>query len=220
MSVLLRNLARLFSTSSDPSGSAGDVWWNSALSQVRASDGSGSLHVGPAGNLPVVRSGAWHSLPTQGSSTGLNIPDGRLFALPLWPGRSCSVSAVAANVTLALVGGSLRMGLYASDGALPTSLVADYGTVGAGVTGIRQISGLSTPLRPTLYFLVVGRQGGALTLAVSSRITHDSIVSGDAPILSEDHNAYFIDGVSGALPSSFGTIGGTATGPALSVQLS
>jgi len=222
MSVLLRHLARLFSAASDPvSPAEGDLWWRSDLDQVHASDGEAGLpvHVGPHGNLPVVRSTAWHTLPPQGAAGTTTVPTDRLFALPVWPGRSCTLTAAAVNVTLALVGGNLRMGLYASDGILPTSLVADYGTVSVGLTGIRQISGLSTPLRPVLHYFAVARQGGVLNLGLSSRDTWEAVVSDGSPVLDSNRNTYYRDGVSGALPSTFGAPAGTLQGPSAALQL-
>ncbi len=222
MSVLLRHLARLFATASNPSSpAAGDLWWRSDTAQAHASDGNSGLpiQVGPSGNLPVIRSTAWHNLPPQGNPGTATVPADRLFALPFWPGRSCTLTAAAVNVTLALVGGNIRMGLYASDGVLPTSLVADYGTVSVGITGIRQITGLSTAVRPVLHYLGIARQGGILNLGLSARDTWEPVVSETSPVLDSNRNAYYRDGVSGALPSTFGTPVGTAQGPSASVQL-
>lgn len=222
MSALFRHLARLFATSIDPtSPAAGDLWWRSDLAQAHASDGGSGLavQVGPFGNLPVVRPAAWHNLPPQGNPGTATVPADRLFALPLWPGRSCTLTATAVNVTVALVGGNVRMGLYASDGALPTSLVSDYGTVTVGVTGIRQITGLSTALRPVLQYFVVARQGGALNLGLSAKDTWEPVVSDASPVLDTNRNTYFRDGVSGALPSSFGAVSGTIQGPSAAIQL-
>jgi hypothetical protein len=222
MSVLIRNLARLFSTGTQPATTAAaDVWWRSDLSQAHASDGASGipLRLGPDGNLPVIRSTGWHNLPPQGNPGTATVPADRLFALPFWPGRSCTLTAAAVNVTLALVGGNIRMGVYASDGTVPTSLVADYGTVSVGVTGVRQISGLSTALRPVLHYVVVARQGGALNLGLSSRDTWDPIVSETSPLLDANRNAYYRDGVSGALPASFGAIAGAIQGPSATIQL-
>lgn len=216
------HLARLLSLTGPPAApGAGDVWYRSDTAQVRASDGQAgqSLTVGPEGNLPVVRPGAWHAVPPYGAPGTANVPVNRMFALPFWPGRACTLTAVAGNVTLALVGGNLRFGVYLSDGVLPTSLLADYGTVSAGLTGIRSITGLSTPLRPVLHYLVVGRQGGLLNLGLTTRATWDPIISESAPTIAGSMNAYYIDGVSGALPASFGAPAGTDTGPAVSAQL-
>jgi hypothetical protein len=188
---------------------------------VQASDGQSGqpLTVGPEGNLPVIRSTAWHGLPAYGATGTANVPVNQMFALPFWPGRTCTITAVAANVTLALVGGNLRFGLYASDGILPTTLVADYGTVGAGVTGIRSITGLSTAVRPVLYYLVIGRQGGVVNLGLTTRVTWDPIVSETTPTITGALNSYIQTGISGSLPATFGTPAGLDTAPAISVQL-
>lgn len=222
MSLPFLSLARLFGTASQPASTAeGDLWYRTDADQIHASDGNAGipLTVGPEGNLPVIRSTGWHVLPAFGAASTANVPVNRMFALPFWPGRRCTVTAVAANVTLALAGGSLRMGVYQSDGVLPTTLLADYGTVTAGVTGIRSITGLSTVVRPVLHFLVVGRQGGVLNLGLTTRDTSDPIISETSATLAGVLNAYYIDGVSGALPGTFGTPAGSDTGPALSVQL-
>ena len=111
------------------------------------------------------------------------------------------------------------MGLYASDGSVPTDLISDFGTVSVGVTGVRQISGLSAPLRPVLQYLVVARQGGLLNLGLSSRDGGDPMVSGAAPVLDSFSSAYYRDGVGGALPALFGAISGSVLGPSVSVQM-
>lgn len=222
MSRRFRDFVKLPIFSAVPSGQTeGDLWYRSDTDQVRASDGLAGepLTIGPEGNLPVIRSTAWHGLPAYGNTATANVPVDRMFALPFWPGRSCTITAMAANVTLALVGGNLRMGIYQSDGVLPTTLLADYGTVTAGLTGIRSITGLSTSVRPVLHYLVIGRQGGILNLGLTTRATWDPIVSETTPTIAGTLNCYYITGVGGALPASFGTPAGLDTAPAISVQL-
>lgn len=223
MPIKFGTLARLLNLTSAPaSPGAGDVWYRSDTDQVHASDGAAGepITVGPEGNLPVVRSTAWHVVPAYGAPGTANVPVDRMFALPFWPGRTCTLTGMAANVTLALVGGNLRMGVYLSDGVLPTALLADYGTVTAGVTGIRSITGLSTAVRPVLHYLVIGRQGGVLNLGLTTLTTGEPVISElTTPVIGGNRNSYFIDGVSGALPASFGTPAGTDNSPALAVQL-
>lgn len=213
------NLARTGATPSD--AQEGSVWWRSDTGQVHASDGQAGmpLTVGPAGSIPTPRSTAWHTIPADGSVTSANFPADRLFALPFWPGRRATVTGVACNVTLALVGGNIRFGIYLSDGIVPTTLLADYGTVGVGLTGVRSITGLSTAVRPVLHYLVIARQGGILNLGLTSRDTGDPIVSETSPTFGSGLNAYYRDTVSGALPASFGAIAGTINSPAIAVQL-
>lgn len=222
MSRRFRDFVRFPLFTSAPVGATeGDVWYRTDTDQVRASDGQAGepLTIGPTGNLPAVRSTAWHNVPAYGNAASANVPVDRMFAMPFWPGRTCTLTAIAANTTLALVGGSLRMGLYASDGVLPTTLVADFGTVDAGLLGIRQISSLSTTVRPVLHYLICGRQGGILNLGVSTRSTWDPMIAPTSPTIAANRNAYYKDGVSGALPGTFGTPDGTDQGVALSVQL-
>ena len=218
MGALLRLLNR---TSQPSSPESGDMWYRSDTSQYRGSDGLAGepLTIGPEGNLSVIRSGAWHGLPVFGATATANVPVDQMFALPFWPGRKCTLTAMAGNVTLALVGGNLRMGIYNSDGVLPTTLLADFGTVGAGLTGIRQISGLSVAVRPVLHYVVIGRQGGILNLGLTTRNTWDPIVSETTPTITGSLNCYIQTGIGGALPANFGTPAGLDTAPAVSLQL-
>lgn len=185
-----------------------------------ASDGETGLPItiGPGGNAPAIRAGTWHKFPAYGANATANVPTGRMFALPIQPGRSCTLTGMAANVSLALAGGQIRMGLYASNGVLPTSLIADYGTVGTDLTGVKQITSMNTPMRPILHYLVVGRQGGGLNLGLTTLATGDPLVSEATPSFAGNLNAYYMTGVTGALPGSF-TVEGTDTGPALQVRL-
>lgn len=218
------SLARLLGRTSDPTPTpvAGEMWYRTDRAQVHAAHGSSGvpITVGPTGNLPAPRAGAWHLLPAYGAPATANVPTGRLFAVPFWPGRRATVTGLAVNVSLALLGGQIRMGLYASDGVLPTSLIADYGTVTSDIAGVKQITSMSTLVQPVLHFLVVGRQGGGLNLGLSTRATGDPIISETAPSIAANLNAYYVDGVGGALPALYGTPAGSDTGPALQIRLS
>lgn len=222
MSRRFRDFVKLALFSSTPTGATeGDMWYRTDLDQVRASDGGAGipLTIGPEGNLPVIRSTAWHGLPAYGATATANVPVNQMFALPFWPGRTCTLTAMAANVTLALVGGNLRMGIYESDGVLPTTLLSDFGTVTAGLTGIRQISGLSVSVRPVLHYIVIGRQGGVVNLGLTTRNTWDPITSETTPTITDSLNCYTQTGIGGALPANFGTPAGLDTAPAVSLQL-
>lgn len=215
-------LLRLLNVTAPPaSPQSGDTWYRSDLGQIRASDGlSGEqLTIGPTGNVPTVRSGFWHNVPAYGNAASANVPDGRMFAMPFWPGRKCTLTSIACNTTLALVGGNLRMGLYTSDGVLPTTLIADFGVIDSGILGTRQITPTPVAVRPILHYLVCGRQGGVLNLGVTTRSTWDPMIAPSSPTIAANRNAYYRDGIGGALPASFGTPDGTDQGVALTVQL-
>ena len=78
-------LLKLLNLTAPPAApTAGDLWFRSDLGQVRGSDGlSGEqLTIGPTGNVPTVRTTAWHNVPAYGNAASANVPDGRLFAMP------------------------------------------------------------------------------------------------------------------------------------------
>jgi len=198
----------------------GSLWWRSDLDQLYASDGNPGrrLKIGPTGNVPLVRSGAWHSVPAYGAPSTITPVGNRAYALPLYPGQKCTLTAVAAEVTLLGVG-NLRAGVYTStSGNVPGTLLADFGTVSTGAAGVKQWTGLSQLLRPVLYWLVIAQQG-VISVGLRARDTWEPIVSDDTPVLNANRNAYYIDGISGALPASFGAIAGTVQGPSAMVQL-
>jgi len=216
------HLARLLNLTAPPAApGSGDMWYRSDTDQVRVSDGLAgeSITVGPTGNVPVVRSTAWHNVPAYGNAASANVPDGRMFAMPFWPGRTCTLTSIAANLTLVAVGGTLRMGLYASDGVLPTTLIADFGATAAPLLGTIQATPTPVAVRPVLHYLICGRQGGLLNLGVTTRSTWDPMICPTSPVIAANRNAYYIDGVGGALPASFGAPAGTDQGVALTVQL-
>lgn len=213
---------RLLNRTVPPSGpAAGDTWYRADTDRVEVSDGQAGepITVGPVGNVPVVASTRWHALPGFGNAAAVAMPNERLFAIPFYPGRSCTLTGIAVNVTLALVGGVVRLGLYESDGALPTDLVADYGTLGVGLTGIQSLTGLTAPVRPVLHYIVLARQFGGLSLSISGRSSTDPMVATATPVIASNPNAYYIDGVGGALPASFGAPAGTDQGPCFRIQL-
>lgn len=216
------HLLRLLNVTSPPaSPAAGDTWYRSDLGQIRTSDGLAGeqLTIGPTGNVPTVRSTAWHNVPAYGNAASANVPDGRMFAMPFWPGRRCTLTAIAANLTLVAVGGTLRMGIYQSDGVLPTTLLADFGATPAPLLGIIQATPAPVAIRPVLHYLICGRQGGLVNLGVTTRSTWDPMIAPTSPVIAANRNAYYIDGVGGALPGTFGVPAGTDQGVALTVQL-
>jgi hypothetical protein len=89
----------------------------------------------------------------------------------------------------------------------------------AGVTGLRQITGLSTVLRPVLHYFVVARQGGLGTLSATARGVGDPIIADTSAVLGSVQSAYYTDAVAGTLPATFGAVAGAVSGPAASIQL-
>jgi hypothetical protein len=221
MSVRFRDLLRFPNlTATPPSPSDGDMWWRSDVSQLHGSDGAAGqpIVLGPGGNLPVVRSGGWHSVPSSGAVSAIAPTINRAYAQPLWPGRECTLTGAAIEVTLLAVGNA-RAGVYQNtSGNVPGTLLADFGTVATGLLGVKTWTPTPVLLRPVLHWLVIVQQG-LLSVSLRARDTWEPMVSDTSAVVSGYRNAYYVDGVSGALPGTFGAIAGTAQGPAAVVQL-
>lgn len=222
MSARFRDLARLVGlTSNPPSPAAGDTWYDRPRGQVRGSDGVAGepTVIGPFGNVPVVRNTGWHGLPAGGGPDSIIPTSNRAYALPLWPGRTCTLTHIAVEVTAAALG-MVRAALYTDAGAgVPDTLVTDYGQISTGLIGVKTWTLAPTqPLRPVLYWLAIIQQGG-IAVGLRARDTWEPMVSETAAVLSGSRNAYYADGVGGAAPGTFPAISGTVQGPAAQVRL-
>jgi hypothetical protein len=213
---------KLANVSTDPSDAdAGCMWYRTNTAEYFGDDGLAGrkLKIGPFGNVPVVFSTKWHSLPAYGAPSAVAIVLNRAYAIPFWPGRSTTITGVAAEVTVLGVG-NLRAGLYTASPATgaPNTLIADWGTVSTGLAGVKTWT-VSQAVRPVLYWLVLAQQG-LVALSLRSRDTWDPIVSDDTPVLNANRNTYYRDtGFGGAFPASFGTPDGSVQGPSAMLQL-
>jgi hypothetical protein len=219
MAAIFRDLARLLSRTSQPSGTAaGDLWWRSDLSQAHTSDGGTTpLIVGPTGNIPVIRAGGWHYLPPYGARTTLTISASFAHALPLWPGRACTFDTLAVEVT-ATTTGSSRHGLYSDSGGAPATLIQEFGTTSNTSTGVKTLA-TGIALKPILYWLVLVNQGSG-TVSMRTHVTSSPFVSHLTTSFTDSHSSYYRTSFpGGTLPASFGTLGGATLSPLVLVQL-
>jgi hypothetical protein len=143
----------------------------------------------------------------------------RLYALPLWPGQAMTLTSIAVEVTFGLIPGAMiRAGLYSDSGdGSPSKRIADFGTVAASI-GVKTWGPLSTAIPPALTWLTIVQQGGS-ALQFRARDTWVPVVSETTPLLNSARTAYYVDGVTGALPAIFGAIAGASQGPSALVQL-
>lgn len=220
MGDLLR-LARL--TANPPASSDGDLWYRTDTGQVHGRTGGMVARMAPYATHPHIRSTGWHNLPPTGSSTTLAAVLNQAYALPFSPGSHCTLTDMAINITV-LGLGNVRGGFYNADqmSGLPTTLVADFGTISTGLAGVKTFTALSTALKAgVLYYAVVVQQGVVATY--SARASWDAIVSesaGGGPVFGVERNCYTQTGITGALPASFGTPAGTALAPSVFLKLS
>lgn len=187
---------------------------------------SNGMYADAAANIPIVSTGRWH-VDGQGSGAqGPTIVVNRAHAVPMWPGRACTLTDVALNIGAAFTTpGTIRAGCYSSDAAtgLPAALLGDFGTVvESAIT--KSWTGLTLTLAPVLYWFVITAQGGSGgTPTWSSRnISHPLVTesNGSAPNPNTNRTAHYSDtGFSGAYPSTFGALAGIIVGPSLAYKL-
>lgn len=187
--------------------------------------GSNGIYSDANANFPIVSTGRWH-VDGQGSGAqGPTIVVSRAYATPVWPGRACTLTDVAMNIGAASsTPGTVRAGLYASDSAtgLPSSLVADWGTVVESAAS-KIWSTLAQPLAPVLYwsvFALQGASGGTPTWS-GRNITHPLVTEANAgtPNPNTNRTAHYSDtGFSGAFPSTFGALAGIIVGPSVAYK--
>src|SRR5689334_900847 len=197
------------------------MWYRTNTAEYFGDDGLAGrkLKIGPFGNVPVVFSTKWHSLPAYGAPSAVAIVLNRAYAIPFWPGRSTTITGVAAEVTVLGVG-NLRAGLYTASPATgaPNTLIADWGTVSTGLAGVKTWT-VSQAVRPVLYWLVLAQQG-LVALSVGAAETLDPNGVGDPAGLNANPNTVYRDtGFRGAVPPTFGNPEGAGPGPSAMLQL-
>ena len=102
------------------------------------------------------------------SSGGSGAAD-KLRALPIVIGIGHTIEQVAINVTVAIGGSNVRLGIYADDGTgYPGALVADFGSVSSATTGVKTITGLSYQIQnDKRYWMAIWQSGAAQSRGVT-----------------------------------------------------
>ncbi len=139
------------------------------------------------------------------SDTTAQPAQSRLVAYPYQFDVASTVDRVSLEVTTTAASSTVRLGLYlpGTDG-MPNALYKDFGTIdSATATGVVTIT-ISETIPRGLYWVCSASQGGAPT--VRGRGIANAIVP---QATGGNVNAYavYVDGVTGALPSTFGSPG-------------
>lgn len=179
-----------------------------------------------AANVPMVSTGRWHFDGAGSAAQGPTIVVNRAYAVPLWPGRACTLTDLSMNIGVAFTTpGTIRAGCYASNATtgLPSVLLTDFGTV-VESAATKSWTGLTQTLGPVLHWIVVTAQGGTGgTPTWSSRNWSNPLVSeanASAPNPNTQRTAHYADtGFSGAYPASYPTPDGIIVGPSLGFKL-
>lgn len=170
--------------------------------------------------------GYWFPLQEGTPVNTVTPTNARAYAMPFWPGRACTFTDLAMEVTTAFTtAGNIRAGVYTDDGTgLPGSrTVTDFGTV-SGSAAVKTWAPTTFAMTPQLYWIVIafqGSSGGSPLCRGAAGYNRFVGETAATPTLSSNISAYYTDtGFSGAFPSTFGAIAGSVFGPAMHVKVS
>jgi hypothetical protein len=131
---------------------------------------------------------------------------GTIIYTPLPVATAFTLTGLTIEVTAGVANGVVAVGLYADNGYLPSTLIADLGTVEGATAAVKAITGLSVSVPKGIVWV------GVLPLAAASAITFRTVVGSlvalpAAPLASGTRTCTVYSTVSQtALPSPAGTV--------------
>jgi hypothetical protein len=168
------------------------------------------------------RSGYWYESRNGAVLNNASATLNRLYVYPVFIQESITIDRLGMEVQTQAASSTIRLGIYNSDSnGEPSSLVLDAGTVSGTTTGLKAIT-VSQALTTGLYYFAWIWQGGT-----GRTITYGpTATSGNwAPASSTTQGpsgAYFAqyiqDGITGALPSTWGTVTSITSASATRIQ--
>lgn len=146
--------------------------------------------------------GFYYGAPAATLGTSTAMTQDLLTATPFWLPKATTFDRIAAEVTVAATGSTVRLGIYDTDAddARPGSLVLDAGTIDGASTGVMEVT-ISEALDAGLYWLAAVSQGGAPTVRIVSTVA--SPWTPTVLALGTLRSGFQQSGVTGALPASF-----------------
>lgn len=179
---------------------------------------------GVGGPWQKLKTGLWVGPPASVPTTGTQGSQNRLQVTPLFIGNSGTLDRIACEVTAVAASSTVRMGVYADNGAhYPGSLLVETTAIDTS-TGVEvKQATIALTVATGLYWLAVVSQGGLATLScmrghlapVQATAAAGAIGSGAAYA----HNSYYQDGVTAALPATFtSTVGTVGSSPRVVVR--
>lgn len=128
----------------------------------------------------------------------------RMMYVPWIVPRSMTINRIGIHVTTAVAGTNIRIGIYNAANDLPTTLLADLGSVATTATGVVELT-ISQALTPGLVFLAVAKQGtvGAVSLyGLAYTVWAGMPQAGTTNLMQYGSQYMYEDSVTGALPST------------------
>lgn len=155
-------------------------------------------------------SGRWIA-PSTGAITTFNTLLNRLYVDDFYLDKPISFSQLACQVTTAGTAGAvIRMGLYTDSDSMPGTLVAEAaGTADTTTTGVKTLNISTGVLSPGRYWLAAVSQGAVCGVYANSKNVDQHWSSSAGGAIAFADVGYVQDSVSGALPATFASVGGS-----------
>jgi hypothetical protein len=152
-----------------------------------------------------------------GTQVSLTTTAGRHIALPFWAPRGGTIDKIYSQVTTAVGGQNIRMGIYANNSDTspnPTTRLFDSGSISAAATGIKSATVSLVLTAGSLYWLTFMSSNAGIVISSVSSSNVFGILGYNNTDLSASQSGVglYIDGAFGALPDPFGTAGLTIYG--------
>lgn len=93
-----------------------------------------------------------------GAATPSTLTAGVVYYTLLIVPNTTTYTKIGAKVTSSVAASTMRFGIYQNSNGLPTSLIADYGTVTSASTGDQEIT-ISQTLEPNCYWIAMQPSG-------------------------------------------------------------
>lgn len=212
------------SVTADPDGTLSAPIGTVAIDQV-----SGAMYVNTDGAtawkvvhmaLPKWASGRYYYLPNTGSiSTSAAQGVGTMRMLPFYVPSRVTITKLGAEVTvIGDAGSKVRLGIYADDGTMrPGSLLLDAGTIAGDSATVQEITSLSLPLGPGLYWTAAAVQVVTVTqptVRTATAVAWPNIDIGTSiPGAGTSTIGFFQTSVTGAFPSPCTPAAGPVSAP-------
>lgn len=129
-------------------------------------------------------------------------------ASPFLCPRRLTLQGIAVRVTAVTTATLARLGIYKDNGNFfPGELLADFGTVGIGTTGFKEITGLSQQLEANRLYWMSTIYDGGVTLNVNIPSNLVNCLGMDPVTVLQGVSEVFVPQVFGALPNPFPVAG-------------
>lgn len=180
------------------------------LTKQSATDYDAAWETPSSGSSAILRGvlpfqpGRWYEAQVSTDySVNVTTASGLALYNPLWLVAAATLDRIAINVTTAVAGSTVKLGLYADNGTgKPGALIADYGSVSTATTGAKTLT-ISQAVPAGLVWLVTLTLGGAPLLSAHVPTDADSYPNGFT-------NAFDTTGALGWSENALATLPATA----------